>query len=586
MKRFRLISIVSAICLLFPAVAAGCAQTPEQPYAPPEQPSNADEQDPDEYDSTPYARVAVIGCDGAGTFFRDAQTPNIDAIFENGAVTYECLTANPSMSAENWGSLLHGVTPHRHGLSNGIIENGAYKYPKDSPFPSIFRVIREEDSGADLAAFCSWNPINTGIIENNLGVQKHNTGGNDKTLTDEVCNYLQTNDPKFLFVQYNKSDDTGHAEGYGSATHLNAINELDGYIKLIYDAYDARGFLDDTLFIVTADHGGTYNYSGSTGGGHGGLSDKEKYVMFAARGKNVENGTISDMTIRDTAAVVIHALGLTAPEGWTGRVPDGLFRGVKAPLRHIYTTGNRAHTPEATPEKTDERHISNFIDIENADKPLIKYLPFDGDITDVCGGKTLQNGKLTYAEGYYGQSVVLENGYVSIPDFGIGKDSFSVAFWIQRDGSLSNNDDPGIISNKHWDSGYNSGFILSYLTRGSLYTMKFNVGNGSGGRFDKEYSSIPADNSDGWMHVIFVVDRKNNAVRISFDFGNFISATISDTFKNASFDGYDVLNIGQDGTGLHQTLYAAMDEFMMFRGALTQSDVDALARYYGAVETA
>ena len=32
-----------------------------------------------------YKRVALIGVDGAGTFFRQTDTPNIDRIFENGS---------------------------------------------------------------------------------------------------------------------------------------------------------------------------------------------------------------------------------------------------------------------------------------------------------------------------------------------------------------------------------------------------------------------------------------------------------------------------------------------------------------------
>ena len=36
------------------------------------------------------------------------------------------------------------------------------------------------------------------------------------------------------------------------------------------------------------------------------------------------------INIMDTAAVVAHALGLSAPAGWDGRVPEGVFLGSSA----------------------------------------------------------------------------------------------------------------------------------------------------------------------------------------------------------------------------------------------------------------
>ena len=55
-----------------------------------------------------YSHVIVVGIDGAGAFIKDAQTPNFDNIFKNGAVTYGALASNPTISAECWGSMLLG----------------------------------------------------------------------------------------------------------------------------------------------------------------------------------------------------------------------------------------------------------------------------------------------------------------------------------------------------------------------------------------------------------------------------------------------------------------------------------------------
>ena len=294
-----------------------------------------------------YKHIVLIGVDGAGAFFSEASTSNIDRIFENGAITYQCLTEQPSISAPCWGSLLHGVAPSLHGLNNAIASTEPY--PLNSEFPSIFRVIRENDPNATLASFCGWNAINIGIIEEDLGVYK--VGGmSDKEISDKACQYLNTDSPTLMFIQFNEVDEEGHLSGYNSPSYLHKISVIDGYIGEIYDTCFQKGILEDTLFIVTSDHGGLYN-------DHGGDSNEERYVMFAACGKTVEKGTIRDMEIRDTAAIVTHALGLDNPSTWTARVPSGLFEGMIAGDRPIYekTHSDETHEYESDSDKTDDK---------------------------------------------------------------------------------------------------------------------------------------------------------------------------------------------------------------------------------------
>lgn len=260
-----------------------------------------------------YKHVALIGVDGAGSFFRKANTPNIDRIFENGAVSFEVLTAEPTISAECWGSMLLGVKPELHGLTNEIVVEK--RYDVNSKYPSIFRVIRDQIPDAVLASFCNWSPINFGIIESNLDVYEESCG--DEQLTPKICDYVIKNKPTMLFVQFDEVDEAGHNHVYGSEIYLNQIATEDGYIGKIFDAYTRAGIIDDTLFMVTADHGGI-------GQGHGGSTDDEKYVMFAATGKHVPKGEIKNMVIRDTPAIIADALGLKMPETWDSKVPEGL----------------------------------------------------------------------------------------------------------------------------------------------------------------------------------------------------------------------------------------------------------------------
>lgn len=562
----RLFCVLLALSMLLALAACAPAakdptqsgvDTAEDTTATPEQPApQAD-----------YKYVVIVGVDGAGAYFKEAKTPNLDEIFGSGAVTYNAITSTPSISAQCWTSLLHGVTPEFHCIDNGTAD--AQAYPADSEFPSVFRVIREQMPDAHLASFCNWAPINKGIIEENLNVHKENIG-NDRGVIEAASNYVRDSvangkgAPTLMFLQLDEADHAGHSYNFGSKTQLGVIKKQDRWIRELYDTYSELGLLEDTLFIVTADHGGN-------GTSHGGDSATEMNVMFAVAGKTVEQGTIGEMGIRDAASIVLHALALKQPETWTSRVPSGLFEGVVAGERPVYEwpEGDRAHENVPTPEAGSTGHISNFI----TDKTLSTYLTFDGDITDECGAATTSGGKLYFVEGYFGEAVSLPDGYVSVPGYAPGTDSFTVSLWLNTKGVTS---DPAILSNKDWNGGSNPGYVLS-LRSGDI---KFNAGNGDS-RMDSTVT-LPRDFRGGWMHVTLVVDRTAGEIRIALDFGDFGVFAIPDSLKESSLDAFNVLNIGQDGTGAYSSsLSASVDEFMLFDGALTREDLAKLAEYYG-----
>ncbi len=509
-----------------------------------------------------YKHVVLIGVDGAGAFFKNADTPNIDRIFKDGSVAYDVYTSIPSISAECWGSMLHGVTPEFHRLTNSIVSSKPYD--TKSAFPSVFRVIRENDSECELASFSNWNPINFGIIENDLNVYE-DTGNNDAEVTDKICGYLESHSPKFMFVQFDDVDGAGHSYDYNSPRHLEQIKVSDEYIGRIYEMYEKRGFIDDTLFIVTADHGGINH-------GHGGKSEEEMRVMFALNGKSVEkNGAAVDMQIRDIASIVLYAFGYKQPDTWTSIVPSGVFEGVKAGERPSfkieYEYGHRTHKNVSMP---DINKISGIF----SDKHIAAYIPMDKDISDVTGKYNLtQSGKLYFVDGYCGKGVRFDDGYISINDCEILNNSFTIAFWFKTGGVEG---DPCIFSNKNWENGQNYGFVLA-LTASAI---KFNIGDGKT-RVDLDYP-LPIDYKDGWVHAIISFDRKSNTVSFCYDFEKLTTDKIPDELKEVIFESNGAVNIGQDITGKYKSsLSAVLDEVIIIDDAVSQDDVSALAEYYG-----
>lgn len=508
-----------------------------------------------------YKHVVILGVDGGGAFFSPSTTPKTHGIFSLGATSSTVKTSYPTISAQCWGSMLHGVLPEFHRLTNDIVAKRPYD--PESAFPSIFRIVREAMPEAELASFCNWNPINYGIIEDNVGVYEGT--GNDQTVTDLVLNYLSGNNPAVLFVQFDSVDGAGHGSGYGSENHLKALSGVDEMIGRIFDALSKKISFGQTLFIVSADHGGT------PGGSHGGDTPAERNVFLGVRGSTVAAGSvILDAEVQDIPAIAAYALGIDIPDTWTARVPSGVFPGVEATERRtpvIPVNENRKHKTEPTPDPSLMRELLKG-------HKVMAYFPFDGDVNDAFGlTETVQNGKLYYYDAYFGSGVSMVDGHVTLKNVSPGNSSFSVALWMKAD-EIS--DDPCILSNKNWTNGGNDGFVLSLRPD----DIKFNAGwKEAGERIDDTFP-LPFDYKAGWMHVALVVDRQKGRCRLYYDFKPDVEYEMPDGWRDVSFDALD-LNIGQDGTGGYPyRLPAQLDEMIVTADVLDDADIAALKQYY------
>lgn len=448
-----------------------------------------------------YEHVFLIGVDGAGSFFRQADTPNIDRIFADGAVNHHVETSIPSISAQCWGSMLHGVTPSAHRLSNYSVGNDPL--PPDYRYPSVFKAARKYYPDADFACISGWNPINVTIVED-TGNTVFGTGTDDE-VCDKVCDVIGKKNPKLLFVQFNNVDTAGHSFGYGNEKHLEAISRVDMLIGRIFDAAKKCGELDDTLFLVTADHGGTPEHD------HGGTTDAELYVSFFAKGKSVIPGCFGEMKIRDTASIIAFALGFKQPEVWSSRLPDGLFtdgisfeRKTEAATDGTKRYSERLSSP--TPTENGKRLEDCF------DMKLIRcYLPFDGNCEDKTGiTNPLASGKIYYTEGFFGSAATLDDGEISLGSVDFGTTDFTLSCWIK-----SPKGRPGERWNifNSYNKNSNPGTIF-YIEGDSLCSE---IGAGSNGVIS--YSRLLPDNyENNWFHFLVKYHRRTNELCYYYDF--------------------------------------------------------------------
>ncbi len=552
----RIFSFLLLLCILLPLGLSGCNEA--TPPTSDEDTTVTDEPVTPPTTSEPdYKYVALIGVDGAGAFFADANTPCIDEIFKDGAVTYTMQSEFPSISAQNWGSMLHGIAPEIHGLENSIVD--VISYDSKSNYPSIFRILREKYPDMTMASFNLWDSINIGIIEEGIGVYKK-TSDTDAHLKDDICSYVKDVTPEFLFVQFDEVDAAGHSNGYGTDIQLKAIERADSYIGEIYKTYEELGILDETLFIVTSDHGGF-------GQSHGGNEESERNIMFAATGHTVEkNGEISDMMVRDVAAIVLHAFACEIPENFTARIPSGLFEGITAIERpeYVYTDIPRYHANVSTPAADSGKFVTDVI----SEHKLLAYLPFDGDTADPVQGEITANGEISFAEGYFGESACLDSGSVSTQNIAIDKNGFTVSFWL----NIKDASNFTVFSSKDEESGAS----IFLRIRDEKLGFSFNDGTN---RMNSTLN-LPEDYNKGWMHVTLTVDCEAQEVRICQDFGKVYSTQMPDAMKDTSIDALKNLTVGQGG-GYDPESPSAIDEFMIFDGALTDAEIEKFAGYYG-----
>ena len=519
-----------------------------------------------------YKHAIIVGVDGAGCFYPDeTNTPNMDRIFKNGAVTYTMRVTSPSASSVSWMSCLHGVQPENHGNTENIDVEAGIPYPMESKYPSILRIAKEARPEEDVACIYAWIGIH-GIVEDGAGL--NNQRIRDPGIADFFeSGYLEEKKPLLVYIHYNGPDGVGHHAGHHTPEYYQSIELMDGYIGRIYDAYEKAGMIEDTLFIVTSDHGGINKT-------HGGLHDCEKYAMFAVAGKNVTNTEIEDMYIRDTSAVVLHALGIKMPETYTARVPSGIFPDVKAEKRREYHDPDlpRYRLPEPTPSENSGKYITDFVN-----KRLLIYLPFDGDTKDVLGREVIEHGKITYEDGYFGKGIQLEDGYLNIKDFKLGAGSYTISMWV-KSATPTNGYSP-MITNKPMSSEAD-GFVYANGRYASVERQDhygyLNVAKD--GQYASVKNNMPKSYIHGWLHVTVILDRESGEIRLAYDFGDFERQALPETVTpGVSLDNaYDYLTIGEapDGNAAYKS-GIAIDEFMIFEGAFDESDMQGLKRYFG-----
>lgn len=271
--------------------------------------------------------VVLIGLDGWGAYsVEKAEMPNVKKLMKEGSYTLKKRSVLPSSSAVNWASMFMGAGPELHGYTewgSKVPELPSRVVDKNGIFPTIFGLLDRSNPQSEIGCIYEWDGIRYVVDTLALDYERHVTEcSEDPTATCRLAvDYIKRAKPNLCAVIFDEPDHVGHGDGHDTPAYYKKLKELDGYVGQIVEAVKEAGILDETIFIVTADHGGIDK-------GHGGKTMEEMETAFIIAGKGIKSGYnfTESMMQYDCASTIAYIFALEQPQVWIGRPMSQLFK--------------------------------------------------------------------------------------------------------------------------------------------------------------------------------------------------------------------------------------------------------------------
>lgn len=266
--------------------------------------------------------VVLVGFDGLSAHAvksDKAKMPVFKKLMEQGASTLENRSVLPSSSAVNWASMFMGAGPELHGYtewgsarpdlpSRVLTDNGM--------FPDIYYLLRKARPEAELGFIYEWGGMRNLVDTLSVSYLKPLalSAKNTEQAVADVTTYIKDKKPVFCSVIFGEPDGVGHGIGWETPEYFAMLEHLDRALGKIVQAVDDAGMMDETVFILAADHGGIRK-------GHGGKTMEEMQTAIVFSGKGVKAGyRIPESTmVFDIAGTVAWLFGLETPQVWLAR---------------------------------------------------------------------------------------------------------------------------------------------------------------------------------------------------------------------------------------------------------------------------
>lgn len=270
--------------------------------------------------------VIMIAFDGWGAYsVPKADIPHIKALMQKGCYTLKKRSVLPSASAINWASMFNGAGTEMHGYTqwgSRIPEIPSMVINEHGIFPTIYSLMDEQMPDAETGCLFEWEGIK--YLVDTLSIDYVAQAREVEEEPDQLCRiteeYIKREKPTFVAVCFDQLDHAGHSEGHDTPGYYRKLEELDVYVGRIVQAVKDAGIYDDSIIILTADHGGIDK-------GHGGITLQEMEIPFIIAGKSVkQGGEFQECMMQfDTAATIAYIFALQQPQAWIGRPMKQVF---------------------------------------------------------------------------------------------------------------------------------------------------------------------------------------------------------------------------------------------------------------------
>jgi len=250
-------------------------------------------------------RVIILSMDGLRPDVIElAPMPNLLGLMKTGAYSLTAQTIYPSSTLPAHASMLTGMCPSKHGVDwndylpkRGIAKGtDLFDLSHAAGMQNVMYVGKEKlqqvTDASNIDRFVFVNDRDKVIMQNLLADFPRDFG--------------------VLFIHFATTDDMGDVYGWLSPEQLSVIFRADEAIGELLAALDTYGLRDETLLIITADHGG-HDMT------HGSSMPEDMTIPWIASAPGIQAGElITSMYTMDTAATAVYALGLPIPAEWDG----------------------------------------------------------------------------------------------------------------------------------------------------------------------------------------------------------------------------------------------------------------------------
>jgi hypothetical protein len=317
-------------CLLLASVLGACARpapspapakpVPARPLeaAPAFTPVPTASFEPESAQPRPIARrVIIVSEDGMRPdALQLGRTPVHNRLMREGAWSLRARTIRQASTLPAHAAMLSGFDVVEHGLSwnSWHPERGSIRVP------TVFTAVGGM-GGLGSAAFVGKQKLAHIAWPGSVDVFER-PGYFCRKVVAQAAAYFVEKRPQIEFIHFSDPDDRGHRSGWMSPDQMAGIAESDHCLGRLIEAIVGAGLEDETLVIISADHGGHgHNHSGY---GH----EEDRLIPWIAWGAGVRpglhiKGAVSTM---DTAATALWALGHKPPPGLSGHpVAEAFF---------------------------------------------------------------------------------------------------------------------------------------------------------------------------------------------------------------------------------------------------------------------